>query len=51
MNSRFRSRRRLARWINDVTSTGAAYLILSSRVSDRVHESLVDLEHSLGEDG
>ncbi|MFB6179192.1 MAG: DUF5995 family protein [Halorientalis sp.] len=42
--SRFRVRRRLARWLNDVTSTGAAHLILSSRVSDRLHETLVDIE-------
>jgi len=44
LNSRLGPRRRLARWINDVTSTGAAYLILSSKTSDLVHEALRDLE-------
>jgi hypothetical protein len=34
LNSRFGTRRRLARWINDVTSTGAAYLILKSAAND-----------------
>lgn len=46
MNSRFRTRRRLARWINDVTATGAAYLISSSRAVDAVHETLLDRERS-----
>lgn len=44
LNSRFRARRSMARWINDVTSTGAAYLILSSQASDLVHEQLRELE-------
>lgn len=48
MNSRFDTRQRLAEWINDVTATGAAYLILSSHASDRLHETLVDLEGSTG---
>jgi hypothetical protein len=46
LDSRFGPRRRLARWINDVTSTGAAYLILSSKASDVVHETLRDLERA-----
>jgi hypothetical protein len=44
LNSRFESRRRLARWINDVTSTGAAYAILSTKTSDHLQEVLVDVE-------
>ncbi|MEF8901752.1 MAG: DUF5995 family protein [Halovenus sp.] len=44
LNSRFGPRRRLARWINDVTSTGAAYIVLSTKKSDRLHNRLVDLE-------
>ncbi|ELZ29850.1 hypothetical protein C474_12476 [Halogeometricum pallidum JCM 14848] len=50
LRSRFGARRRLARWTNAVTSTGAAHLILSSRASDRVHESLRTLERTAGED-
>lgn len=46
MNSRFRSRRRFARWVNDRTATGAAYLIRSSRSSVVVHETLTGLEGS-----
>jgi hypothetical protein len=46
LHSRFETRRRFARWINDVTATGAAYLILSSRASDLVHGTLADLEGS-----
>jgi hypothetical protein len=46
LNSRLGVRRRWARWINDVTSTGAAYLILSSKASGLVHETLVDFEGS-----
>lgn len=42
--SRFRSRRRLARWLNDVTSTGAARLLCSSHLSDHVHEAFRALE-------
>lgn len=34
MNSRFRMRRRWAEWVNDVTATGAASLILSPQTSD-----------------
>jgi hypothetical protein len=44
MNSRFGARRRVARWINDATSTGTAYLILSTQASDLVHGTLRDLE-------
>lgn len=33
LNSEFGIRRRFARWVNDVTSTGAAYLILGSTAS------------------
>jgi hypothetical protein len=44
LNSRLAARRRLARWINDVTSTGMAYLILSTQVSDFVHDTLRQLE-------
>ena len=44
LNSRFGSRRRVARWINDVTSTGTAYLILSTQASDLVHGKLRELE-------
>lgn len=46
LTSRFPLRRRIGRWFNDVTSTGAAYLILGSHASDRVHETLVELERS-----
>lgn len=49
LNSRFALRRRFARWINDVTSTGAAYLILSTRTNDRVHEALREAEGSAGD--
>lgn len=49
LNSRFPARRRFARWVNDVTSTGAAYLILSTRTSDRVHETLLEAEGSAEE--
>lgn len=48
LDSRFSVRRRVAAWINDVTATGAAYLILSTKASDRVHETLVDAEGSTG---
>jgi hypothetical protein len=46
MDSRFRTRRRVARWLNDRTATSAAHLIQSSRVSDTVHETLAGLEGS-----
>jgi hypothetical protein len=46
LRSRFRVRRSLACWLNDKTATGAAYLILSSRASERFHETLADLERS-----
>jgi hypothetical protein len=46
LRSRFRFRRRLARWTNDVTSTGAAHLILASRERERVHDTLRTLEGS-----
>jgi len=49
MRSRYRCRRRLARWLNDRTATGAAHLIGSSRANDRVHGALADLERSTGE--
>lgn len=48
LHSRSRLRRRLARWLNDVTATGAAYLILSSKASDALHESLASVERSAG---
>lgn len=51
LNSRLGARRRLARWINDVTSTGAAYLILSTQASDLVHDKLRDLEGTIEHDG
>ncbi|MDS0296298.1 DUF5995 family protein [Halogeometricum luteum] len=50
LRSRSRLRRRLARWTNAVTSTGAAHLILSSRANDRVHESLRALERAAEEE-
>jgi hypothetical protein len=46
LDSSLRLRRGLARWINDVTSTGAAYLILGTQVSDVVHEAMLELEES-----
>ena len=49
MDSRFRLRRRFARWVNDVTATGAAHLILSSRASGRIHGALDDLESTFGD--
>ncbi|MDS0280540.1 DUF5995 family protein [Haloarcula onubensis] len=49
MDSRFRTRRRLARWLNDRTATGAAHLIRGSQASGTVHGALVDLEGSAGE--
>ncbi|MFC6725055.1 DUF5995 family protein, partial [Halobium palmae] len=36
LRSRFSLRRRLARWLNDVTSTGVARLILTSRANERL---------------
>jgi hypothetical protein len=39
-------RRRLARWINDVTATGAAHLVLATQVSDAVHDAMLELEES-----
>lgn len=48
LRSRFSLRRRLARWTNDVTSAGAARLILSSRTSDRIHDSLLAFEGGTG---
>jgi hypothetical protein len=39
-----RTRRRLAAWINDVTSTGAAYIILSTKASDQLQGVLSDVE-------
>ncbi|WP_254279794.1 DUF5995 family protein [Haloarcula marina] len=50
MASRFRLRRRFARWHNATTSTGAARLVLSSYTSDRLHGTLVDLEQQSGEE-
>lgn len=44
LNSRFSTRRKLAQWLNDVTSTGTAYLILSTKTSDRLHQTLANLE-------
>jgi hypothetical protein len=49
MDSRFRSRRRFARWLNDRTATGAAHLIRSSQSSAAVHETLVALEEAADE--
>ena len=49
MDSRFRTRRRLARWLNRATSTGAAYAIRSSRSNAAVHDTLVELEGSADE--
>jgi hypothetical protein len=49
MNSRFRLRRRLAHWFNDVTATGTAHLIHATHVSDRLHDTLVDLENGTGQ--
>ena len=46
MNSRFRARRRFARWWNDVTATGAAHLIHGTHASDRLHDALADLERT-----
>lgn len=44
LNSSSRMRRRLARWINDVSSTGAAYIILSTKTSNRLQRLLADVE-------
>jgi hypothetical protein len=44
LQSGLRVRRRFARWVNDVTATGVAYLILSSHASDRLHDALHELE-------
>jgi hypothetical protein len=46
MDSRLRLRRRLARWLNHTTATGAAYAIRSSRSSSHVHDALVTVEGS-----
>jgi hypothetical protein len=46
LNSRFSTRQRLARWINDITSTGAAYLILSTKTSDSLHRALLEFEEA-----
>lgn len=46
MNSRFRVRRRFARWWNDVTATGAAHLIHATHASDHLHDTLADLERT-----
>jgi hypothetical protein len=50
MNSRFRARRRFARWWNAATATGAAHLIHSTHASDRVHGALRDLERGSGDE-
>jgi hypothetical protein len=44
--SRLPVRRRLARWLNGVTSTGVAHVILASHADAGVHESLAALEAS-----
>lgn len=44
LSSGSRTRRRLAAWINDVTSTGAAYIILSTKASDQLQGVLSDVE-------
>jgi hypothetical protein len=46
LTSRFSVRRTVAHWINDVTSTGAAHLLLSSKTSSRLHDSLRSLERA-----
>jgi hypothetical protein len=46
LQSPFHPRRRFARWVNDVTSTGVAHLILSPHASSRLHDALRDLEGS-----
>jgi hypothetical protein len=48
LHSRFPPRRRLARWLNAATSTGAARLLLASRTSDRLHAAAADLERADG---
>lgn len=45
LDSSFGPRRRAARWINDVTATGAAYLILSTKTTEYLQDRLVDLEN------
>jgi hypothetical protein len=51
LRSRSPLRRRFARWVNAVTSTGAARLVLASRTNARLHETLVRLEGSTDDAG
>lgn len=44
LNSRLRARRRLARWVTRVTSTGAAYLILTPNASSTALDALREIE-------
>lgn len=50
MNSRFRARRRFARWWNAASATGVAHLIHSTHASERVHDALRDLERGDGDE-
>lgn len=44
LDSRLRTRRRIARWVNHLTATGAAYLILSPTASSRIGADLKAIE-------
>jgi hypothetical protein len=44
LSSRFRLRRRLARWVLRTSSTGAAYLLLAPTVSRSVADALAGVE-------
>ena len=48
LHSRFPPRRRLAQWLNAATSTGVARLLLASRTSDRLHDTVAGFERSDG---
>ena len=48
LESEFTPRRRLSGWINDVTATGGARLILASRGHSRLHRALRRLERARG---
>ncbi|WP_439028446.1 DUF5995 family protein [Haloarchaeobius sp. DT45] len=49
LDSRWKARRRFARWITRVTATGAAYLLLSPNTSSRVHGALQQFEAGTGD--
>jgi hypothetical protein len=49
LESRLRVRRRFARWVNAVTASGVATLILASTAVDTVQNTLVELERSGGD--